>query len=245
MRGKRGAGILAVLVQGGSVLCVGCPELLDLRGMLVGRVADRLFDELEPLLHRRMVRLQRSKTLDVLRMLVVGARNLRVCVAQGLQVALMLVGGVAHNLLEVINALLHRGVLGDRAMVLRDVSVELLELPFGLLVQLGVLRKRVVQLLQAGLRAEEPAVDFGGQVPVHTALSCDECLELHDLLLQGEQVASKCRGLLTDQSQLRLVDFHLLLVQCLDLTLPLRRSPRDFRAFLQHAGAPQAGGGVH
>mmetsp|Transcript_12643 Transcript_12643/g.32481 ORF Transcript_12643/g.32481 Transcript_12643/m.32481 type:complete len:355 (-) Transcript_12643:491-1555(-) len=105
-----------------GVLAMGCLDSLELLGMLVCRVPELALKEVQALADARMVGehlvLLPGELLEALRMgamlriaRLVLAHEPRVRVLDGLELPRMLVGRVAQELLDVVQALLHGGVV--------------------------------------------------------------------------------------------------------------------------------------
>mmetsp|Transcript_182723 Transcript_182723/g.578871 ORF Transcript_182723/g.578871 Transcript_182723/m.578871 type:complete len:294 (+) Transcript_182723:1666-2547(+) len=220
--------VLGVQAVGPVVLVVGRPQELDLLPMLVGRGAEHLLQVVHALGHRRVVGHAKPHVLQGLEVLVVR-------LLQNLQLPCMFLGGVAHQVLEVADALWNRGepvvavlqalqlprhciVLGQRVTDERVDAEETLREAINL----------AVMQAQALLQGALPALDGG------------------HLLAQRPQISDEGGGLLPEDLELSLVELHLLLIQGLYLPLPLHlptlrvHGLHVAEAFLAPAEAPTA-----
>mmetsp|Transcript_10058 Transcript_10058/g.27080 ORF Transcript_10058/g.27080 Transcript_10058/m.27080 type:complete len:211 (+) Transcript_10058:628-1260(+) len=205
-----------------------CLQGLQLLGMLVRRVAQEFLHVLDTLLDGRMV------VQQILCVLAMG-------IPEALHLLCMLVCGVSEQLLDVFHALGHGGV--PRAGGLQ--VLQALEMPrVAILEKFDVFGRGFVhasRIPDKSLQNLQPIVERRVRLGHLPGREPHGRFERADLAAECSEVADEGRGLLADQPQLGLVKLHLLLVQRLDLPLPIRlhalrlRDLAAARASHQHA----------
>mmetsp|Transcript_10077 Transcript_10077/g.31284 ORF Transcript_10077/g.31284 Transcript_10077/m.31284 type:complete len:356 (+) Transcript_10077:899-1966(+) len=141
--------VLGELAVRRAVLRVGVLERLQLLRVPVGAVAQQLLQVVQALRERGVRREVRLQGLQVLRLLAGGRGVLGVGVLQGLHLLVVHVRGVAQELLEVVEALGHGGVVREARQVLGVLVVgalQGLQLPR---VLLGAVVEQALQVAEA------------------------------------------------------------------------------------------------
>mmetsp|Transcript_109419 Transcript_109419/g.349156 ORF Transcript_109419/g.349156 Transcript_109419/m.349156 type:complete len:237 (-) Transcript_109419:1360-2070(-) len=129
------------------VAAVGLPELLQLPRMLVRRLAEQLLEVLQALAHRGVLRMERLQGVEVLGLLAVPERKLRVSLAQRLEFLRVLVGRIAQQLLEEDHPLRQGGMMVVSFLQVRDIACVLVVRGLQCFQLLGVLVGGVPQQL--------------------------------------------------------------------------------------------------
>mmetsp|Transcript_182718 Transcript_182718/g.578850 ORF Transcript_182718/g.578850 Transcript_182718/m.578850 type:complete len:234 (-) Transcript_182718:485-1186(-) len=119
-------------------------ELLD---MPVRRVAEQLLEVLQALAHRGVLRMERLQGVEVLGLLAVPERKLRVSLAQRLEFLRVLVGRIAQQLLEEDHPLRQGGMMVVSFLQVRDIACVLVVRGLQCFQLLGVLVGGVPQQL--------------------------------------------------------------------------------------------------
>mmetsp|Transcript_109420 Transcript_109420/g.349168 ORF Transcript_109420/g.349168 Transcript_109420/m.349168 type:complete len:373 (-) Transcript_109420:21-1139(-) len=222
MRRREGIELEGVRAMGRVVLGVRGLERLDLAPLFVGGVPHDLLQVVDAVGEGCMVRGCPAHVLESLEVLVL-------CLLQGLELASVLIGRVSEHLLEVRHAFRHgRMSFVQPVMAVLQPGLAVLQLCVGILERLEI---SVLRLVLARRVQDEP---FDNAEAVREGLGhlaggkaeavldgCLRGLQPQHFLAKSSHVADEGGGLLPDKPQLGLVQLHLLLVQGLDLALPL------------------------
>mmetsp|Transcript_62720 Transcript_62720/g.164492 ORF Transcript_62720/g.164492 Transcript_62720/m.164492 type:complete len:354 (-) Transcript_62720:1224-2285(-) len=168
------------------VAAVGLPELLQLPRMLVRRLAEQLLEVLQALAHRGVLRMERLQGVEVLGLLAVPERKLRVSLAQRLEFLRVLVGRIAQQLLEEDHPLRQGGMMVVSFLQVRDIACVLVVRGLQCFQLLGVLvggvGKSLLQVRHALRQGRVPA-RHARQLLRMLVMCSPEGLHIHGVLI--------------------------------------------------------------